>query len=120
MILISFAAPLFESSFASSNIGGIPIPPPIRNTFLSAALSIGKPFPRTPRISVVSPSLYAEIVAEEEAEKEAAEQAELEAAATPTNAEIAQALMELADNVNTLMDAVTELAGEVAALKGGE
>lgn len=63
---------------------------------------------------------YAEIVAAEEAEKEAAEEAEKEAAATPTNTELAQALMELADNVNTLMDAVTELAGEVAALKGGE
>lgn len=63
---------------------------------------------------------YAEIVAVEEAEKKAEQQAELEAAATPTNAEIAQALMELGENLSTVMDALTELAGEVATLKGGE
>lgn len=63
---------------------------------------------------------YTEIVAAEEAAKEAEQQAELEAAATPTNAEIAQALMELADNVSALMDAVTEIAEQIASLKGGE
>ena len=63
---------------------------------------------------------YAEIVAEEEAAKEAEQQAELEAAATPTNAEIAQALMELGEDVSAMMDAITELAEQVAALKGGE
>ena len=63
---------------------------------------------------------YAEIVAAEEAEREAEQQAELEAAATPTNTEIAQALMELAENLSTVMDAITELAEQVTALKGGE
>lgn len=63
---------------------------------------------------------YAEIVTAEEAEKEAAEEAEKEAAATPTNAEIAQALMELGEDVSAMMDAITELAEQVASLKGGE
>ena len=63
---------------------------------------------------------YAEIVAAEEAEREAEQQAELEAAATPTNAEIAQALMELGEDVSVMMDAITELAKQVATLKGGE
>lgn len=63
---------------------------------------------------------YSEIVTIQTSAKEAAEQAELEAQATPTNAELSLAVMELADNVSVLMDAVTEIANEVALLKGGE
>lgn len=63
---------------------------------------------------------YAEIRAVQEAEKEAAEQAALEAKTTPTNADLADAVMDLADNVSILMDAVTELANEVVLMKGGE
>lgn len=63
---------------------------------------------------------YAEITANQKAEKEAAEQAALESEATPTNAELSMAVMELADNVSVLMDAVTELAGDIAMMRGGE
>lgn len=69
---------------------------------------------------VYDPDKYAELVAESEAEKAAAEKAAAEAAAVPTNEELAVATIEIADNVSTLMDAVSELAGEIAALKGGE
>lgn len=63
---------------------------------------------------------YAEIVAEQEALKAAAEQERLEAEAVPSNTELADAVMELADNDNLIMDALSELADEIAALKGGE
>lgn len=63
---------------------------------------------------------HAELAAEADAEKEAAEKAAAEAAAVPTNEELAAATMEIADSVNTLMDAVTELAETVAVMKGGE
>lgn len=63
---------------------------------------------------------YAEIEAFQIAEKEAAEKAETEARAVPTNPELAAAVMELGDNVSLLMDAVSELANEVAAMRGGE
>lgn len=63
---------------------------------------------------------HAEIETNQAAEREAERQAELEASATPTNPELALAVMELADDLSMLMDAVTELAGEVAELKGGE
>ncbi len=69
---------------------------------------------------VYDPDKYAELVTKSEAEKEAAEKAAAEAAAVPTNEELAVATMEIADNVSTLIDAVSELAGEIAALKGGE
>ena len=62
---------------------------------------------------------YVEIVAEQEALKAAAEQERLEAEAVPSNAELADAMMEIADNVSILMDAVAGLA-EGAAMKGGE
>lgn len=62
---------------------------------------------------------YAEIEAVQAAEKEAADKAAAEAAAVPTNEELAAATMEIADNVSTLMDAVTELAETVAVMKGG-
>ncbi len=62
---------------------------------------------------------YAELVAEAEAEKEATEKAAAEAEAVPTNAELADAMMEIADNVSILMDAVAELAGG-NSMKGGE
>ena len=53
-----FTAVFSQSRFlASSNIGGIPIPPPIRNAFFFFK---GNPFPSGPIISRVSPSLYAE------------------------------------------------------------
>lgn len=60
---------------------------------------------------------YAELVTESEAEKAAAEKAAAEAEAVPTNAELADAMMEIADNVSILMDAVAELG---SASKGGE
>lgn len=63
---------------------------------------------------------FTELAAEAETEKAAAEKAAAEAAAVPTNEELAAATMEIADNVSTLMDAVTELAETVAAMKGGE
>ncbi len=69
---------------------------------------------------IYDPDKYAELVAESEAEKAAAEKAAAEAAAVPTNEELAVATMEIADNVSTLMDAVSELAETVAVLKGGE
>lgn len=63
---------------------------------------------------------YAEIEAIQAAEKEAADKAAAEAEATPTNAELAAAMMELADNDNLIMDALSDLAAEIAAMKGGE
>lgn len=63
---------------------------------------------------------YTEIVSRQNAEKVAAEKAAAEAEATPTNAELALAVIELADNENLIMDALTELAEQVAAMKGGE
>ena len=54
------------------------------------------------------------------AEKAAAEKEAAEAEATPTNAELALAVIELAENDSLIMDALAELAGQVAAEKGGE
>lgn len=63
---------------------------------------------------------YAEIVAVQTAEKENAEKEAAEAESVPTNADLMMAVMELADNISTIMDALLEIAGAVAALKGGE
>ena len=66
---------------------------------------------------------HEEIVAVQEAEKAAAEQAAQEAEAVPTLREIGVALMEIAENVNTNMSAITELAAIVSKMipeKGGE
>ena len=66
---------------------------------------------------------YTEIVAEQEALKAAAEQANKEAEAVPTLKEIGIALMEIAENVNANMGAITELAAIVSWMiseKGGE
>ncbi|MDE7204053.1 MAG: hypothetical protein K2O91_19675 [Lachnospiraceae bacterium] len=66
---------------------------------------------------------HEEIVAVQEAEKAAAEQAAQEAEAVPTLREIGIALMEIAENVNTNMGAITELAAIVSKMiseKGGE
>lgn len=63
---------------------------------------------------------HAEIEAQQAAEKEAAEKEAAEADAVPDNADLAAAVMELADNVSMIMDAVAELAEAVAAVKGGE
>ena len=60
---------------------------------------------------------YAEIVAIRTAEKEAAEKEEAEAEATPSNADLAAALMEIAENISLIMDAVTELANEISVKK---
>ena len=60
---------------------------------------------------------YAEIEEVQAAEKEAADKAAAEEAAIPTNAELADAMMEIADNVSVLMDAVAELG---ITSKGGE
>lgn len=61
---------------------------------------------------------YAEFVADREASEAAAERERLEAEAVPSNAELAAALMELAENVNANQDAITELASMIAAGKG--
>lgn len=63
---------------------------------------------------------HTEIVAAQEAEKAAAEQARKAAETIPTNEELAAATMEIADNVSIIMDAVSELAEKVALMKGGE
>ena len=60
---------------------------------------------------------YAEIVAIRTAEKEAAEKEEAETEATPSNADLAEALMEIAENISLIMDAVTELANEISIKK---
>lgn len=52
---------------------------------------------------------YASIIAKIEANKEAAEQAQLEAEATPTNGELAECVMELGDGQSILSEAVAEL-----------
>ncbi len=63
---------------------------------------------------------YAEIMTVQAAEKAAAEKEAAEAEATLTNAELALAVIELAENDSLIMDALAELAGQVAAEKGGE
>ena len=66
---------------------------------------------------------YEEIMAVQAAEKAATEQAKKEAEAIPTLKEIGIALMEIADAVNTNMDAIVELAAIVSGMiseKGGE
>ena len=63
---------------------------------------------------------YAEIEAIQAAEREAAEKEAAEAAATPTNAELALAVMDIGDNLSAVMDAVAEIGATVAAMKGGE
>lgn len=60
---------------------------------------------------------YAELVAEQEALKEAEEQAKKEAAAVPTNEELAKAVMELANEIANIEEALTELEG---IMEGGE
>lgn len=60
---------------------------------------------------------YAEIEAVQAAEKEAAEKAAAEAEAVPTNQELADAMLEIANDVSILMDAVAELG---IKSKGGE
>ncbi|MCI5610173.1 MAG: hypothetical protein MR392_02205 [Roseburia sp.] len=52
--------------------------------------------------------------------KAADEKAKAEAEATPTNMDLADAVMELGNNVSDMMDALTELAQTVSDLKGGE
>ena len=52
---------------------------------------------------------YTEFITAQEAEKAATEQAKKQAKAVPTNEELAIATMEIADNVSTLRDIVTEL-----------
>ena len=66
---------------------------------------------------VYDPEKYAELAAEAEAEKAEAEKAAAEADAVPTNQELADAMMEIADNVSILMEAVAELG---ITSKGGE
>lgn len=66
---------------------------------------------------IYDPDKYAELATESEAEKAAAEKAAAEAEAVPTNQELADAIMEIADNISILMDAVAELG---STSKGGE
>lgn len=61
---------------------------------------------------------YAAIVAEQDAAAAAAEQAQREAAAVPSNAELAEAVMEIAASVSDIMDALSELAALVSEKKG--
>lgn len=66
---------------------------------------------------------HAELLVAHTAEKAATEQAKKEAEAVPTLKEIGIALMEIAENVNTNMDAIAELAAMVSGMiseKGGE
>ena len=56
---------------------------------------------------------YAEIIAEQAAERAAADQAKKEAEAVPTNEELAEAMMELAHNVGLIMAAKPELSEEI-------
>jgi len=69
---------------------------------------------------VYDPDKYAELVAESEAEKAAAEKAAAEAEAVPTNEELAAAVMEIGDNLSTVMDAIAELGEKVAIMNGGK
>ena len=46
--------------FASSRIGGTPIPPPIRKARFPSAFSTGKPFPSGPITGIVSPAFSLE------------------------------------------------------------
>lgn len=63
---------------------------------------------------------HAEITAERAAAEAAADQAQREADAVPSNADLTMALMEIADDVSTIMDALTEIADKVAYERGGE
>ena len=54
-----------------------------------------------------------------DAEKEA-EKTKAEAEATPSNMDLADAVIELGNNVSDMMDALTELAQTVNDLRGGE
>lgn len=65
---------------------------------------------------VYDPDKCAEIVAEQENAKAAAEQARIEAEAVPTLEEIAAATMEIAENVSANMDAIAELATMVSKI----
>ncbi len=69
---------------------------------------------------VYDPDKYAELVTEAAAEKAAAEKAAAEAEAVPTNEELAAAVMEIGDNLSTVMDAIAELGEKVAIMNGGE
>lgn len=62
---------------------------------------------------VYDPDKYAEIIAEQEADKAAEEQAKKKAEAVPTNKELADAVMELA---NLVADILTKIDG----MEGGE
>lgn len=64
---------------------------------------------------VYDPEKYAEIVAEQEALKEAEEQAKKEAAAVPSNEELAEAVMDLANAVADITETLTNLG-----MTGGE
>ena len=63
---------------------------------------------------------HTELVTEADAEKAAAERAEAETAAVPTNEELAVAVMDIGDNLSTVMDAIAELGEKVATMNGGE
>ena len=63
---------------------------------------------------------YTEITEAQAAEKEAAERAKKEAEATPTNEELAKAVMEIGENLSKVMEAIAELNGKAAKMKGGE
>ena len=63
---------------------------------------------------------YAEIITEQEQAKAEAEATKAEEAAIPSNAELAEAILEIASNINDMIDAIAELGVMASAKEGGE
>lgn len=63
---------------------------------------------------------YAEIVKIQATEKAAAEQIRLEAKSVPSNAELAEAIIEIASSISDMIDAIAELGAMVSVKEGGE
>lgn len=63
---------------------------------------------------------YAESMKIQAAEKAAAEPIRLEAEAVPSNAELAEAILEIASSMSDMIDAIAELGIMVSVKEGGE
>ena len=63
---------------------------------------------------------YAEIIAEQEQAKSKAEEAKTIAAATPSNTELAEAILEIASSMSDMIDAISELGVMAFSKEGGE
>lgn len=63
---------------------------------------------------------YVEIVKIQAAEKSASEQIRLEAKAVPSNAELSEAILEIASSISDMIDAIAELGAMVSVKEGGE